>query len=102
LASVPNRRVDPDFRTAGVSAAVISRRLAGIADRPLDRTSFTIAGVFLDYGSEHGRILLHRSGYERYWHDPAVGSAAVFATPGENLTTLRERLQEAGNRFSRC
>ena len=56
--------------------------------------AFTVAGVFLDYGSEHGRILLHRSGYERYWHDPAVGSAAIFAAPGENLATLRERLQE--------
>jgi putative ABC transport system permease protein len=55
---------------------------------------FIIAGVFLDYGSEHGRILLHRSGYERYWNDSMVGSVAVFATPGENLTVLKERLQE--------
>ncbi len=56
--------------------------------------TFAIAGVFLDYGSEHGRILLHRSSYERYWHDATVGSAAIFAVPGENLATLRERLQE--------
>jgi len=59
--------------------------------------AFTIAGVFLDYGSEHGRILLHRSGYQRYWRDAAVSSAAIFAAPGENLIALRERLQE---RFS--
>ncbi|MCP5450735.1 MAG: ABC transporter permease [Gammaproteobacteria bacterium] len=56
--------------------------------------SFAIAGVFLDYGSEHGRILLHRSGYERYWHDPAVGSAAVFAAAGTDQTALRTRLRE--------
>ncbi|QQS55333.1 MAG: ABC transporter permease [Candidatus Competibacteraceae bacterium] len=55
---------------------------------------FAIAGVFLDYGSEHGRILLHRSGYERYWHDPAIGSAAVFAMTGMELTALRTRLRE--------
>ena len=55
---------------------------------------FSVAGVFLDYGSEHGRILLHRSGYARYWHDPAVGSAAAFAAPGVNLAVLRTRLQE--------
>jgi putative ABC transport system permease protein len=54
---------------------------------------FAIVGVFLDYGSEHGRILLHRSGYERHWQEPTVGSTAVFAAPGENLVTLRERLQ---------
>ncbi|HRY16650.1 MAG TPA: ABC transporter permease, partial [Candidatus Competibacteraceae bacterium] len=59
--------------------------------------TFPIAGVFLDYGSEHGRILLHRSGYARYWCDPTIGSVAVFAAPGENLAVLRERLQ---NRLS--
>lgn len=55
---------------------------------------FTIAGVFLDYGSEHGRILLHRSGYQRHWHDSTVSSAAIFAAPGEKPTILRGRLQE--------
>lgn len=54
---------------------------------------FTIAGIYLDYGSEHGRILIQRASYERYWHDAEVGSAAVFAAPGENLATLRQRLQ---------
>jgi putative ABC transport system permease protein len=56
--------------------------------------TFPIAGVFLDYGSEHGRILLHRSGYARYWREPSVGSAAAFAAPGENLAALRDRLQD--------
>ena len=61
-------------------------------DQGLQR--FTIAGVFLDYGSEHGRILLDRSGYQRYWRDATVGSAAVFAGPGQNLAELRQHLQE--------
>lgn len=55
---------------------------------------FAVVGVFLDYGSEHGRILLHRSGYERYWREPTVGSMAAFVAPGENPATLRERLQD--------
>jgi len=54
---------------------------------------FPIAGVFLDYGSEHGRILLHRAGYQRRWRDTTINSAAIFAAPGEHLATLRERLQ---------
>ena len=65
-------------------------------DLPTDRGTrwFAIAGVFLDYGSEHGRILLPRSAYERDWNEPTVGSTAVFAAPGENLAALRERLQD--------
>ncbi|MBL8250846.1 MAG: ABC transporter permease [Candidatus Competibacter sp.] len=55
---------------------------------------FTVAGVYLDYGSEHGRILIHRSGYERHWRDPTIGSAAVFAAEGVNLADLRDQLQE--------
>ncbi|MCB1777670.1 MAG: FtsX-like permease family protein, partial [Candidatus Competibacteraceae bacterium] len=98
---------DPDaawraFQTG--EAVLISEPLAyhrqlvvgDVLTLPTDQGSrtFPIAGVFLDYGSEHGRILLHRSGYQRYWRDSTVGSAAVFATSGQNLTVLRERLQE--------
>ena len=92
----------PAFQTGEailISEPLAYRRGLRVGDRLEVSTNqgmhrFPIAGVFLDYGSEHGRILLHRTGYERYWHDSTVGSAAVFAAPGENLAMLRERLQE--------
>ncbi len=95
-------RVWPAFQTGEailISEPLAYRRGLRVGDRLEVSTNqgmhhFPIAGVFLDYGSEHGRILLHRTGYERYWHDSTVGSAAVFAAPGENLAMLRERLQE--------
>jgi putative ABC transport system permease protein len=95
-------QVWPAFQTGEailISEPLAYRRGLAVGDRlelPTDQgvRTFLIAGVFLDYGSEHGRILLHRTGYERYWHDATVGSAAVFAAPGESLATLRERLQE--------
>ncbi len=82
-----------------VSEPLAWRRHLAIGDRltlPTDQGAhdFVIAGVFLDYGSEHGRIVLHRTGYARYWQDSTVGSAAVFAVPGEPLARLRARLQE--------
>ena len=60
---------------------------------PAGPKTFAVAGVFLDYGSEHGRILLHHAGYARYWHDSAVGSAAVFIAAGQNPATVRHDLQ---------
>lgn len=54
---------------------------------------FKIAGIFLDYGSEHGRILINRSSYQRYWKDATVTSAAVFIAPTSHLSELRDRLQ---------
>lgn len=56
--------------------------------------AFPIVGVFLDYGSEHGRILLHRSAYQRYWQDSSVSSAAIYAESETSLSALRERLQQ--------
>lgn len=56
--------------------------------------SFPIAGIFLDYGSEHGRILLHHAAYARAWQDASIGSAAVFAAPGVEPRVLRQRLLE--------
>ena len=92
----------PAFQTGEtilISEPLAYRRSLSVGDGlelPTDQgvRRFTIAGVFLDYGSEHGRILLHRAGYERYWQNPSVGSAAAFAAPGENLAALRERVQE--------
>ncbi|MFO7641030.1 MAG: ABC transporter permease, partial [Candidatus Competibacteraceae bacterium] len=71
-------------------------RTGDMLELPTDRgpRRFPVAGVFLDYGSEHGRILLHRAGHARYWEEATVGSAAVFAAPGEDLPALRDRLQE--------
>ncbi len=55
---------------------------------------FPVAGVFHDYGSEHGRVLLHRNIYDRWWNDPAVGSAAIHAPPDAALAALRRTLEQ--------
>ncbi len=55
--------------------------------------AFPIAAIFHDYGSEHGRILLQRATYQRFWDDAAVGSVAVYAAPGESVAAVRQRLE---------
>ncbi len=92
-------RIFQNGETVLISESLAYRTNRSVGDGlevPTDQglKTFAIAGVFLDYGSEHGRILLHCSGYARYWHDPAVGSVATFAAPGENLTVLRKQIQE--------
>lgn len=55
--------------------------------------TFPVAGVFLDYGSEHGRILLHRRTYQQLWNDSAVSTAAVYTAPGTEPDALRQDLE---------
>jgi len=57
---------------------------------PAGPRDFTIAGVFRDYASEHGRIFLEESAYRRYWSDPAVNTLALFATGGDADGLRRE------------
>jgi putative ABC transport system permease protein len=92
----------PIFQTGEavlISEPLAYRRRLHTGDRlklptPAGLKTFPIAGVFLDYGSEHGRILLDHSGYERDWHDAAIGSAAAFIAADQNPATVREQLQE--------
>ena len=54
-----------------------------------------IAGIYHDYSSEHGRILIDRRIYQRYWQDTSVSSMAIFADDSADLTSLGERIKQA-------
>jgi putative ABC transport system permease protein len=48
-----------------------------------EAVALQIAGIFYDYGSEHGRILLRRALYSDYWQDSAVSSAGLYLDGGD-------------------
>jgi len=45
---------------------------------------FPILGVFRDYGSEAGTVMIGRTAWDREWGDPAVTSLAVFLEDGQS------------------
>jgi putative ABC transport system permease protein len=58
--------------------------------------SFRIAGIFHDYGSEHGRILLRLRDYQTLWRDAQISSAALFVVPGTDLDVAAAAAVAAG------
>ncbi|MCG8426429.1 MAG: FtsX-like permease family protein [Chromatiales bacterium] len=68
---------------------------------PTDRgeQAFPIAGVYYDYGSEHGRLLLHRRYHLNYFDRPGVEAVGLYLNPslvqeeGELITELQQGLQ---------
>ena len=56
---------------------------------------FPVAGVFYDYGSSAGTVVMSRRTYDRFWDDPAVSALALYVAPGVDverlMVTLRER-----------
>jgi putative ABC transport system permease protein len=60
---------------------------------------FSVAGVFLDYGSEHGRVLMNRVTYDRFWKDDVINSAAAYLAPGVDVEKLRRHLESTIGRM---
>jgi len=66
---------------------------------PAGPRDFTVAGVFRDYASEHGRIFLEEGAYRRYWSDPAVNTLALFARSGDADGLRREVSEVFAGRY---
>jgi len=62
---------------------------------PVGPRTLPVAGIFHDYASEHGRVLLDLDHFQRLWPSAPVRSVGLFAQSGVSAETLRARL-EAG------
>lgn len=98
----------PAFQQDGaviVSEPYAYRHGVGVGDRVRLLTAggiraFPIAGVFYDYASEQGAVLMSRRTYDGFWDDRGVSAIALYAAPGtavdELIATLRQRAGAAG------
>jgi putative ABC transport system permease protein len=55
---------------------------------------FPVAGVFLDYGSSAGTVVMSRRTYERWWDDRGISALALYAAPGADVEALIRALRE--------
>jgi putative ABC transport system permease protein len=55
---------------------------------------FPVAGVFYDYGSSAGVVVMSRQTYNRHWRDRAISGLAIEAAPGVDLDALMSTLRE--------
>src|SRR5262249_1737094 len=58
-----------------------------------------VEGVFYDYSTDAGAVVMDRGLYARLWHDDRTESMALYLAPGTNLDAVRAafvRLAGAG------
>ena len=62
---------------------------------PTDRgpRSFPVAGVFYDYGSDRGVVMMSRATFRDYWEDRGITSLGLFVDPGAPVEPVVEDLQ---------
>jgi putative ABC transport system permease protein len=81
-----------------VSEPYANRRGARVGDAVRLRTDrgdhdFRVGGVFYDYGSSAGVVVMGRRAYDRFWDDRRVSGVAIEATPGADLAALMADLR---------
>jgi putative ABC transport system permease protein len=54
---------------------------------------FWVGGVFYDYGSSAGVVVMSRRTYDRFWDDRGVSGVAIEAAPGTDLGALMTALR---------
>jgi putative ABC transport system permease protein len=55
---------------------------------------FLVAGVYFDYGSDVGTVLMPRATYERHFTDRGISGLGLLAAPGEDVDALVARVRE--------
>jgi putative ABC transport system permease protein len=56
---------------------------------------FEVAGIFYDYATERGTVLIAREVYERFWDDRRISSLAVYVSAGASADDVARRLRTA-------
>ena len=52
-----------------------------------------IAGIYYDYTSDRGLMMIDRPVFDRWWHDPGVNSAAIYLKPGADIPAATARIR---------
>lgn len=60
---------------------------------PTGMIDFVIVGIFKDYTTERGVILIDRALYRRYWQDDSITSVALFLKPGADRSRVQDELR---------
>jgi putative ABC transport system permease protein len=55
---------------------------------------FRVVGVYFDYGSDVGAVLMPRATYNQHFDDRAVTGLALYAEPGQDVDALVARVRE--------
>jgi putative ABC transport system permease protein len=54
---------------------------------------FEVVGVFYDYSTERGTILMTLDTYRRYWDDESITSIAIYLVPGTETGAIVDHLR---------
>jgi putative ABC transport system permease protein len=90
--------VFPSMEAVFVSEPYAQRHGLNVGDRvelntDLGTVALPVAGIFFDYRSDQGLIVMHRTLYDRFWKDGANTSVGLYLQPGADLGKVRAEVE---------
>src|SRR6185369_12381262 len=79
---------EPYSSRTGAGAGSVVRLRTAQGDR-----DFRVTGVFYDYASDQGVVLMSQTTYLRHWNDPLISGFALDLAPGADPDRVIERLR---------
>jgi len=61
---------------------------------PQGDREFPVSGVFYDYSSDWGMVLMEKKVYQSLWNDEALHSAGIYLEEGVSQQTFKETIRE--------
>lgn len=82
-----------------ISEPLAYRRQLAVGDSVQLRTArgerkFAVGGIYRDYGSDRGRMVMHRDLYARYWDDPRVSAAGLYLEPDADPSQVLQQVRQ--------
>ncbi|HEY1014168.1 MAG TPA: ABC transporter permease [Herpetosiphonaceae bacterium] len=65
-------------------------------ETPAGPRAFPVGGVFYDYSSDQGTVMIDRATFDQHWQAPEITSLAIWAAPGVDVDQLVAALRAAG------
>jgi putative ABC transport system permease protein len=97
---------DPDAARAGfergeavvISESLARRREMAVGDRfelpaASGPVSFEVAGVFRDFSSDRGAVVMRLAAFRRHWQDESLSGVGVYLAPDADAGAVRRALE---------
>jgi len=97
----PNEHSEHGYRSVLISEPLANKHRLKAGDpislftERLGDVEFTVAGVYRDYGSSHGRMVMLRHLYNQYWNNHRIGSIGLMLNKDVDSTEVMQQLRQS-------
>jgi len=98
------RRAWPQFRAGAIliSEPLAWRLSLGVGgaltlETAVGLRTFSIAGVYREYGNDRGELLMDLGQYQRWWQDEGIAALGMYLVPGSSTIQVANALRAAAH-----